>query len=140
MSRKRRAPLEWAQIPDDADSLQPQPQRDIRLRHSHVNLDQSGPSSTRSTYLSAPASPSKAGPTNYYDDDYNWNNEPAPLGTNTLQDPYLDPAYVHYLDANEPGPPPSRRPRVVEVCTLTMVLMFYGLIDYAVGRPFVQMA
>jgi hypothetical protein len=115
MGHKRWAPLEWAQIPDDADSLQPRP--DIRLRHSHVNLDQSGPSSTRNTYLSAPASPSKAGPTNYYDD-YNWNDEPAPLGTNTLEDSHLDPAYVHYLDVNEPGPPPPRRPRVVEVRTL----------------------
>jgi hypothetical protein len=116
MSRKRRAPasFEWQTVPENAD--EPLPQPDIRIRHSHFNLDQSGPSSSRTSYLSAPASPSKkAGPLNYDYDDYNWNNEPVPTETNATNHAFHDhdPAYLHFLDVNEPGPP--RRPRTVEV-------------------------
>jgi hypothetical protein len=116
MSRKRRAAasFEWNLVPDD--NSEPQTQPDIRIQHSHLHLDQSGPSSSRTAYLSAPASPSKkAGPSNYDDDNYNWNEEPAPPEINTTTYPFLDPAYLHYLDVNEPGPP--RRPRTVEVRT-----------------------
>ena len=129
MSRKRRAPpsFEWNPIPDDDE--EPRSLPDIMLKHSHYNLDLSGPSSSRTSYLRAPASPSKkAGPSStYYEDNYTWNEEPAPLETNASNHAFIDPAYAHFLDINEPGPP--RCPRTVEVsyhccqyyqCPLTM--------------------
>lgn len=58
----------------------------------------------------APAS----GPTHNYndDDDFNWTYEPAPPEININNHPFLDPAYVHFVDINEPGPP--RWPRTLE--------------------------
>jgi len=114
MGRKRRVPasFDWTPVLDVGDTLE---LPDIHVRHSHVHLDPLGPSSSRTTFISAPASPSKSdGPSDYYDDnDYNWNNEPAPPEINTNDFPFLDPAYTHFLDLNEPGPP--RRPRTIEV-------------------------
>lgn len=113
MSRKRRAPasFDWKKVSDDNE---PQAVPDIRIQHTHLNLDQSRPPSTRTSYIPSPASPSKAGPSNLTYDDFNWNEEPAPPEINFDNYPFLDPAYVHHLDANEPGPP--RRKRTTEVC------------------------
>lgn len=124
MSRKRRAPasFEWRTVPEPVVDTPPQP--DVHIRHSHLNFDQSGPSSIHTSYLSAPASPSKqAGPLDYDDDDYNWNSEPAPMETNATGQEFgdHDPAYLHFLDVNEPGPP--RRPRTVEVSIITRIKM-----------------
>ena len=124
MSRKRRAPasFEWRTVPEPVVDTPPQP--DVHIRHSHLNFDQSGPSSIHTSYLSAPASPSKqAGPLDYDDDDYNWNSEPAPMETNATGQEFgdHDPAYLHFLDVNEPGPP--RRPRTVEVSIIMRIKM-----------------
>ena len=124
MSRKRCAPasFEWRTVPEPVVDTPPQP--DVHIRHSHLNFDQSGPSSIHTSYLSAPASPSKqAGPLDYDDDDYNWNSEPAPMETNATGQEFgdHDPAYLHFLDVNEPGPP--RRPRTVEVSIITRIKM-----------------
>jgi len=106
-SRKRRAPssFDWTPVLDDTD--EPQPLPDIRLRHTQLNLDSAGPSTSRTSYIPAPASPKKrAGPSvndNY--DNYNWNPEPAPPEINLENYPFLDPAYQHHLDLWEPGPP-----------------------------------
>ena len=108
MSRKRRAPasFEWRTVPEPVVDTPPQP--DVHIRHSHLNFDQSGPSSIHTSYLSAPASPSKqAGPLDYDDNDYNWNSEPVPMETNATGQEFgdHDPAYLHFLDVNE-----SQRP------------------------------
>jgi hypothetical protein len=113
MLRKRRAPasFDWKRVEDDDE---PQPVPDIRIQHTHLNLDQTRPPSTRISYIPSPASPSKAGPSNFTYDDFNWNEEPAPPEINFDNYQFLDPAYIHHLDANEPGPP--RRKRTTEVC------------------------
>ena len=67
---------------------------------------------------------------NYDVDNYDWNNEPAPLGIKS-NDPHFDPAYIHYLDENEHGLP--QRPRVAEVGVFTIVLVFYGLNNHVAG-------
>jgi len=115
MGRKRPVPasFDWTPVLDLDEPLQ---LPDIHIRHSHIDLDPVGPSSSHTRYISAPASPSKStGPTHNYndDDDFNWNYEPAPPEININDHPFLDPAYVHFLDINEPGPP--RRPRTIEV-------------------------
>jgi hypothetical protein len=118
-SRKRRAPasFDWTPVPDHG--ADPQPSPDIRLRHTHINLDSAGHSTSRTSYISAPASPSKRAGTSVDDtyDSYNWNPEPPPPEINIENYPFLDPAYQHYLDLMEPGPPP-RRKRTVEVIFL----------------------
>ena len=54
-------------------------------------------------------------------------NEPAPPEINTANYPFLDPAYTHYLDINEPGPP--WRPRTFEViCIVIMEVLGHLLI------------
>lgn len=128
MTRKRRAPasFDWTAVPEYDD--QPASLPDIRIRHSHLHLDQSGASSSNTIYVSAPASPSKRNTSfDYEDDNYNWNNEPAPPEINIANYPFLDPAYTHYLDINEPGPP--RHPRTVEVCTVVMKMSSHLLIN-----------
>jgi hypothetical protein len=130
-SRKRRAPLsfDWTPVADSAD--EPPPLPDVRLRHTHVNLDAAGPSRSRTSYISAPASPSKRAGSSFDDghDNYNWNPDPAPPEITVENYPFLDPAYQHHLDLKEPGPP--RRKRTAEVreffssssvrmCTLTI--------------------
>jgi hypothetical protein len=132
MSRKRRAPasFEWHTVPEDED--EPQTLPDIRIKHSHVDLDTSGSSSRHTTYLSAPASPSKqASSSNYAHDDYFWNQEPALPKINTTTYPFLDPAYVHFLDINEPGPP--RRPRTVQVNIFMVTKVICWLINHITG-------
>jgi hypothetical protein len=114
--RKRRAPLsfDWTAVPDNVD--EPPTLPDIRLRHTHMNLDSTGPTKSRTSYISAPASPSKRAEPSIDDtyDNYNWNPEPAPPEITIENYPFLDPAYQHYLDLQEPGPPP-RRKRTTEV-------------------------
>jgi hypothetical protein len=111
MTRKRRAPasFDWTPVLDDSDEDQPLP--DIRIRHTRVELDESGRSSSTTSFIPAAASPAKNRRAQY--DDIDWNNEPAPLELNTANYPFLDPAYQHFLDVNEPGPP--RRKRTTEV-------------------------
>jgi hypothetical protein len=106
--RRARASFDWQPVPDDGDSA---PAPDIRIKHTRFDLDESGASSSKTTYVLAPASPTKKGPMIF--DDYNWNDELAPLELNTTNYPFLDPAYEHFLDINEPGPP--RRKRTTEV-------------------------
>jgi hypothetical protein len=122
-SRKRRAPLsfDWTPVADSGDGPPPLP--DVRLRHTHVNLDAAGPSRSRTSHIPAPASPSKhAGPSfNSDNDDYNWNTEPAPPELTVENYPFIDPAYRHYLDLMEPSLP--RRKRTVEVCKIFLLQM-----------------
>jgi len=111
MNRKRRArkSFDWHPVPEDGE--EPASAPDIRIKHTRLDLDESGGSSSKTTYISAPASPTKKSLPFY--DDFNWNDEPAPLELNTTNYPFLDPAYQHFLDINEPGPP--RRKRTTEV-------------------------
>ena len=138
MGRKRRAPasFDWSAVPEYDD--EPAPLPDIRIRHSHIHLDRSGASSSNTTYIPAPASPSKRDASfNYVDDNYNWNNEPAPPEINTANYPFLDPAYTHYLDINEPGPP--RRPRTFEViCIVIMEVLGHLLIINLQDDPLIK--
>jgi hypothetical protein len=110
-SRKRRAhaSFDWIPVLDDNEEDQLPP--DIHIQHTRVDLDESGQSSSTTSFVPAPASPAKKTRTRY--DDFDWNNEPAPLELNTTNYPFLDPAYQHFLDVNEPGPP--RRKRTTEV-------------------------
>jgi hypothetical protein len=91
---------------DDGDGLQPLP--DVHLRHTHLNLDAAGPSTSRTSYISAPASPSKRAGTSVENldhyDDYNWNPEPPPPEITVENYPFLDPAYQEYLNQKEGGP------------------------------------
>jgi hypothetical protein len=112
-SRKRRAPasFEWNRVPDDAD--EDVPQADVRIRHTHHNLDHTGPSTRRTTYITAPSSPTKdSAPANDYHS-YNWNNEPPPPIISVENYPFLDPAYKFFLDDNDMQEPQeaSRRKR-----------------------------
>jgi hypothetical protein len=111
MGRKRRAhpSFEWQHVLEEGEDPRPGP--NIRIKHTRFDLDESGPSSSRTTYLSAPASPTKLAPPIY--DNFNWNDNPAPPELNIKNYPFLDPAYQHFLDINEPGPP--RRKRTTEV-------------------------
>jgi hypothetical protein len=116
-SRKRRAPasFEWNRVPDDTDENIPQ--ADIRIRHTHHNLDHAGPSTRRTTYIHAPPSPTKV-PTSSNDyDSYNWNDEPPPPEINVDNYPFIDPAYRFFLDDNdiqEPQEASRRRKRTVD--------------------------
>jgi len=107
MSRKRRARASFDWIPVLDDNEEDQPLLDIRIQHTRVDLDESGRSSSTTSFIPAPASPAKKTRTRY--DDFDWNNEPAPLELNTANYPFLDPAYQHFLDVNEPGPPRCKR-------------------------------
>jgi hypothetical protein len=111
MQRKRRVPRSFDWTPVAPDTKRPLP--DTRNSHTRIDLDQSGSSTSQTSYISAPASPTKILALPFDDDDINWNNEPAPPEINTTNYPFLDPAYVHFLDVNEPGPP--RRKRTTEV-------------------------
>jgi hypothetical protein len=139
MNRKQPAPasFDWTPIPEYDDNDQPASLPDIRIRYSHIHLDQSGASSSNTTYVPAPASPSKRNVSfNYDNDNYNWNNEPAPLEINVKNYPFLDPAYVHFLDINEPGPP--RRLRTIEVCTVITKVSGHMLIIDLQDDPLTQ--
>jgi hypothetical protein len=120
-NRKRRAPssLDWTPVAD-SDELPPLP--NIHIRHTHLNLDPTGSSTSRTSYISAPASPSKTSnvaSSQDTHDSYNWNTEPAPLEINYENYPFLDPAYQHHLDDSGPDPP-QRRKRTPEACILNL--------------------
>ena len=106
---KRKAPsiFDWQRALEEGEQ---HPNPDIRIKHTRFDLEESGASSSRTTYISAPASPTKSAPPVY--DDFTWNDEPPPLELNIANYPFLDPAYQHFLDINEPGPP--RRKRTTE--------------------------
>ncbi len=110
MSRKRRAraSFDWTPVADD-DEEPPIP--DIHIRHTRLDLDVSGALSSTTKFLAAPASPIKR--SRHVEADFAWNDEPAPPELNATNYPFMDPAYEHFLDINEPGPP--RRKRTVEV-------------------------
>jgi hypothetical protein len=99
MSRRKRktnVSLDWAAL-DDND--EPSPAPDIRIKHTQFNLDQSGASSARTSYIPAPASPVKRARVTH--DDFNWNDEPAPPEINPMNYPFLDPAYQSFLLDND---------------------------------------
>jgi hypothetical protein len=109
-SRKRRAPasFEWNRVPDDADEDVP-PQSNIRIRHTHHNLDHNGPSTRRTTYIHAPASPTKKPASSNDYNSYNWNDEPPPPEISIENYPFLDPAYRFFRDDNDMLEPQERR-------------------------------
>jgi hypothetical protein len=106
---KRKAPatFDWQRALEEGEQ---HPNPDIRIKHTRFDLEESGTSSSRTTYIPAPASPTKSAPP--IDDDFTWNDQPPPLELNIAEYPFLDPAYQHFLDINEPGPP--RRKRTTE--------------------------
>lgn len=105
--------FEWTPVPDHDN--EPLPLPDICVWHMHLNLDSAGPSTSHTTYISAPASPSKCVEPLFDDNynNYNWNPGPPPSEINIENYPFLDLTYQHHLDLIEPGPP--QRKRIVEV-------------------------
>lgn len=109
-SRKRRSSrkFEWEAVPDDDHSDLPLPK--IRIKHTHLNIDDTG-SSSRTSFIPAPSSPTKKGTALGQDlyDSSTWRDEHKSGlcdETGTMDaDEELDPAYIHHLDVNEPGPP-----------------------------------
>jgi hypothetical protein len=106
--------FDWTPVPDHG--AEPQPLLDIRLWHTHINLDSAGHSTSRTSYISAPASPSKRAEPSFDGtyNSYNWNPEPPPPKINIENYTFSDPTYQHYLDLMEPGPPLQRK-RTMEV-------------------------
>lgn len=83
-----------------------------RLRHTNIELTEDGMSG-RTQYMAGPASPRKrAAPLRQP----TWNNDGPMPEINIKNYPFLDPAYVHHLDLNEPGPP--KRHRTASVCNI----------------------
>lgn len=126
MARKRRArvaALEWQTVVDDEDENFSQASRpNIRIKHTHVDLDTAGPSSRRTAFISGPASPQKR--TNDNTSVHEWVDNPPP--GYDLEQPIeedLDPAYVHHLDDFEIIP--RRRKRTVEVCGLYITIFIH---------------
>ena len=77
----------------------------VRLRHTNIELREDGRSG-QTQYVDGPASPRKRAevlrpPT--------WISEGPMPEINVQNYPFLDPAYVHHLNANEPGPPKRHR-------------------------------
>jgi hypothetical protein len=133
MTSKRRAPasFDWHPIPDNNND-EPPPQPDVAIRHSHLNsiYPDLRLAMLHIWYLSA--SPSKRAKPSHYHDDYNWNEDPAPAEINdTTNSAFLDPAYTHFLDINEPGPP--WQPRTVEVCAATNISVIEIFIYWFAG-------
>jgi hypothetical protein len=118
MGRKRREhpSFDWTPIDDDNKEL---PIPEIHIRHTRLDLDASGASSSTTRFLAAPASPAKR--SCHAEEDFSWNDMPVPLELNTTNYPLMDPAYEHFLDINEPGA--LRRKRTTEV-SLLFVLLF----------------
>jgi len=85
------------------------PSSTIHFRHTELPTPSSSRPS-RSTYLPAPASPTKPA---IRHKDY-WNHH-GPPSANEDGYPFMDPAYIHQLDVNEPGPPKARN-RTASVC------------------------
>lgn len=94
---------------------------------------------SRTTYISAPASPSKRTEPSFDDnyDNYNWNPEPPPPEINIENYPFLDPAYQHHLDLMEPGP--LRCKRTVEVIFLCHTAHALANGCKTTGRPALEM-
>jgi hypothetical protein len=112
-SRKRRAPasFEWSLVPDDTEENVSQ--ANIRIRHTDHNLDHAGPSTRRTTYITAPPSPTKNSASADDYNSYNWNDQPPPPEINIENYPFLDPAYKFFRDDNDIHEPQdsSRRKR-----------------------------
>jgi hypothetical protein len=85
---------------DEADT-----QRNIRLRHTDIELREEGRSG-RMQFTEGPASPRKRPAPSHPP---TWINQGPMPEINTVNYPFLDPAYVHHLDYNEPGPPKRHR-------------------------------
>lgn len=106
---KWRAPasFDWQSLPEN-DSNDIGSNAPIRIKHTHLHLDESGCSSSRTSYINAPASPKKKNNQSDHDKDDFWTIDLL------NDDSELDPAYIHHLDVNEPGPP--HRKKTAAVC------------------------
>lgn len=118
--RKRRVPSGFEWHHDEANHLvRPTdgPPPTVRIKHTDLNLDIAGASSSHTTYITAPASPEKrrdqCGPTS---PNFNWLDGeflPEMLGEQEQghgaeeedEEDAVDPDYQHHIDTIEPGPP-----------------------------------
>lgn len=134
-NRKKRkgAPItfDWQPLAADDDPFQPTPGPDIRVSHTNIGLDPNGPSSSRISFLSAPASPAKR--SSITAQHYAFNSTTTTTALQDALDPAAtaeDPAYTHHKDLHATGAP-LRRKRTAVVCIIKnpvcMVLMFYVL-------------
>lgn len=114
MSRKRRFPVafEWIPVYDEEDNTAPLP--DIRVKHTQLNLDEIGPSITRNSHFSAPASPKKkmnlGGPLKDLE------QEPGHELPFFFEGESWDPEYVSHLDDATVNITMTRRKRTLAVC------------------------
>jgi hypothetical protein len=83
----------------------------VRLRHTAIDLREDGRSG-RMHITEGPASPRKRPAPSHPP---TWVQEGPMPEINIQNYPFLDPAYVHHLDVNEPGPPKRHRTASVSV-------------------------
>lgn len=123
-SRKRTATFDWHTLTDDQDGPPPT----IRLRHADMSVnDAAGRPSMRSSFITAPASPSKTQQTErVYEEDYLLHQGLDVLvddgmATEGLQvkgewdgegELAVDPQYQRHLDENLLGPAKQKRTQV----------------------------
>ena len=79
------------------------PPKTLNFTHTKFNLDESGPSSVRTSHLPALASPTKKGKMSM-EDSGSWNTEPQPDLPDFGDD--LDPAYTDQSYEHHLKPPP----------------------------------
>lgn len=116
---KRRLPasFEWHTVPtDDVDSLP-----DIRLKHTHIHVSDSGSSSRRTTYIQSPASPIKKSASSN-NSQYDFVDEPMSneADPSIEFDEELDPAYVHHFSDRIPEIIQRKRPPQVCYCLIKL--------------------
>ena len=135
MAHRKCSQLDWNyDSEDEGDNFV---QETVRIPHTEVNMGDLGTQSTRTSYLSAPASPAKKKTTSsnsnqhYHEGFLNHEDGNARFDEDSLPDPAniddsdddLNPAYTHHLaDLDSGGPKAKRQPRVH-----TLLLMWYHL-------------
>ena len=132
MACPKRSQLDWNY--DSEDKGDNSVQETVRIPHTKVNMGDLGTQSTRTSYLSAPASPAKKKTTSSnsnqhyhegfltHEDGNTRFDEDDPANIDDSDDD-LDPAYTHHLaDLDSGGPKAKRQPRVH-----TLLLVWYYL-------------
>lgn len=120
--KRRATTFEWDTPTDSPPASQDAPRATVRIRHTAFSInDTAGPSSMQSTYITAPASPSKAPPPErVYQQDYllyQMGSEPMEVDNGlggeddiTAED-VVDPEYQEHLDEDAAGLPKPRQKR-----------------------------
>jgi hypothetical protein len=93
-------------LPSSDEDVHPPPS--VRIRHTNISFGEDGQSSGCTQHFHGPASPRKQSSTAHIPEP-TWIQDAPPMGIDPSEYPWMDPAYEHHLDFNEPGPPKRKR-------------------------------